>query len=104
MKDDDFLDALTTKFSISAAVVADGDTRKAMIGDKAVADAIKEWAGSDAGKKFVAAPNNSGGGATGGTTGGGSGKTMSSTEFNTLDAKGRAEFMASGGTIVEKAA
>lgn len=71
VKDEDFLDALTTKFSSSAAVVADGDTRKAMMGDKAVADAIKEWAASDAGKKFVAAPNNTGGGAPGGKGGNG---------------------------------
>lgn len=81
VKDEDFLDALTTKFSAGAAVVAEGDVRKAMIGDKAVADAIKEWAGSDAGKKFVAAPNNSGGGAPGGTSGGSSGgKTITVAE------------------------
>jgi hypothetical protein len=73
VKDEDFLDALTTKFAGGATIVADGELRKAMIGDKVVGDAIKEWAVSDAGKKFVAAPNNSGGGATGGAGAGGAG-------------------------------
>jgi hypothetical protein len=34
-----------------------------MIGDKPLADAIKEWAASDAGKKFVAAPSTAAAGA-----------------------------------------
>jgi hypothetical protein len=45
----------------------DGDIRKAMIGDKELTAAITEWAGSDEGKHFVTAANNSGGGALGGT-------------------------------------
>jgi len=81
VKDDDYLDALTTKFATGASVVADGEQRKAIIGDKAIADVIKEWAASDAGKKFVAAPVNGGGGAPGGTTAGGTGKTISRTDY-----------------------
>lgn len=65
VKDEDFIDTLTAKFAVGATVVAEGDARVAKIGDKAVADAIKEWAASDAGKKFVAAPVNGGGGAPG---------------------------------------
>jgi len=51
------------------ALVVDGDTRKAMIGDKDIMTAITEWAGSDEGKHFVAAPINSGGDAKGGKVG-----------------------------------
>lgn len=50
-------------------VTVDGDNRFAVIGDKKLGDWVKEWAGSDAGKSFVAAPVNAGGGATGGKGG-----------------------------------
>ena len=52
------------------ALVVDGDTRKAMFGDKDLVSAITEWASSDEGKHFVAAPNNSGGDAKGSGKGG----------------------------------
>lgn len=42
------------------SLVVDGDVRKAMLGDKDLGEAITEWAGSDEGKHFVAAPVNSG--------------------------------------------
>lgn len=42
----------------------------AVIGDKPLADHITEWAGSDQGKHFVLAPQNSGGGGQGGGGGG----------------------------------
>lgn len=47
----------------SQAVLSDG---KAMIGDKSLSDAVKEWADSDIGKNYCLAPNNSGGNANGG--------------------------------------
>lgn len=46
-------------------MTVDGDNRVATIGSKPLADYVKEWAGSDSGKKFVAAPNHGGGGAGG---------------------------------------
>jgi len=46
-------------------LIIDGDTRKAMLGDKELNDGILAWAGSDEGKHFIAAPSNSGGGAHG---------------------------------------
>jgi hypothetical protein len=46
-------------------LVIDGDTRKAMLGDKDLNEGILAWAGSDEGKHFIAAPSNSGGGAQG---------------------------------------
>ena len=50
---------------------ADGENRVAKLGDKLLADAIKEWASSDEGKHFVAAPGNAGGGAAGSKSGNG---------------------------------
>jgi vacuolar-type H+-ATPase subunit E/Vma4 len=58
------------------SIVADGDTRKAVVGDKPLTDYVAEWAASDAGKHFVAAPVNSGGGAPGGSGGGGGTKVI----------------------------
>ena len=47
------------------SLVIDGESRKAMIGDKDLTTAITAWAGGDEGKHFIAAPSNSGGGAQG---------------------------------------
>lgn len=64
------LKAAKALLSGQVQIAADGDTKVAKVGDKALADYIGEWAKGDEGKFFVAAPNNSGGGANGG---GGSG-------------------------------
>ncbi|MFA5391887.1 MAG: hypothetical protein WC331_10760 [Candidatus Omnitrophota bacterium] len=74
VKDEDYIDVLTNKFGSVASVIAEGDTRKAMFGDKELATAVNEYLSSPAGKKFVAAPVNSGGGANGGGTGGNAGQ------------------------------
>lgn len=103
VKDEDFIDALSTKFAGAASVVVEGDVRKAMIGDKAVGDYVKEWAASDAGKKFVSAPDNNGGGAPGGK-GGATGKTMARAQFDALDHSQRAAFTKDGGKVVDQAA
>lgn len=47
-------------------VIAEGDSHIAKLGDKALSDAITEWAGSDEGKHFVTAPDTSGSGSQGG--------------------------------------
>lgn len=99
VKDPDYIDALAVKFASTASIITDGDARKAMIGDKVAADAIKEWAASDTGKKFIAAPVNSGGGAGGSGGGGGSGKSVTQDAFNSMSPKDRASFMADGGKI-----
>lgn len=49
-----------------AKIKADGGSYSALIGDKPLMDAISEWAASDEGKHFIAAPANAGGGAPGG--------------------------------------
>lgn len=46
-------------------VIAEGDSHIAKLGDKALSDAITEWAGSDEGKHFVTAPDMSGSGSQG---------------------------------------
>ena len=97
-----YLDAVKALHIGQVKVVAEGDERKAMFGDKPLADAIKEWAGTDIGKRFVAAPINGGGGAPGGS-GGESGKIMSTSDFNALNPKARSAFMADGGKIADQA-
>lgn len=49
------------------AIKAEGSEYLALMGDKPLSEAVVEWAQSDAGKPFVAAPDNSGGGAAGGS-------------------------------------
>lgn len=99
VKDEDFIDTLTAKFASGASIKAEGDARVAMIGDKALADAIKEWAGSDAGKKFVAAPDNSGGGAQGGG-GHASGKTITRAAYDADPVAGM-QAVKAGATVVD---
>lgn len=102
--DPDYLEMAKMAHIGKIKIVVEGDERKAMYGDKPVADAIKEWAATDAGKKVVAAPVNSGGGGQGNNGGGASGKTVDSTAFNAMPSKDRASFMADGGAVVDKAA
>lgn len=85
VKDPDYLDLAVAKFSSSAKVTVDGEERKATIGDKPLADHIKEWAATDAGKKFVAAPTNSGGGAGGGDKKKAEEQTMTRSAYDALD-------------------
>jgi hypothetical protein len=82
------------------AVTADGEARVAKVGDKPLADFVKEWAGGDEGKHFVSAPANSGGGAPGGKKGE-AGKTMTRAAFDALDptAKATAGLEASKGEL-----
>lgn len=63
------LKAAKALLSGQVQIVADGDSKVAKVGEKALADFIGEWAKGDEGKFFVAAPNNSGGGANGGSGG-----------------------------------
>jgi hypothetical protein len=91
VKDEDFIDSLTAKFASGASIKIDGDKRVAMHGDKALGDFIKEWAGTDAGKKFVAAPVNSGGGAGGGDGKGAAAQTMTRAAYDALDQNAKAE-------------
>lgn len=65
----EFMDAAKALLKSQAAIKSDGGAYQAVIGDKALTEAIGEWAGG-AGKHFIAAPANNGGGASGGASGG----------------------------------
>jgi hypothetical protein len=66
-----FLPAVKAMLASQVSVVAEGDTRKAVAGDKSLSDFVASWASGDEGKHFVKAPANSGGGAQGGAGAGG---------------------------------
>lgn len=71
----EMMSAVKAMLKSQAVVKAEGDSYKALMGDKALADAVAEWAATDEGKHFVAAQNNNGSGAAGGNgTGGGAAK------------------------------
>lgn len=76
------LKAVRSMLSPMVAIAAEGDSRIAKVGDKALSEFVAEWAAGDEGKHFVSAPANSGGGASGssGSSGGKSFKDMSSEE------------------------
>ncbi|MFA5323524.1 MAG: hypothetical protein WC373_12710 [Smithella sp.] len=78
----------------------EGDKRTPVIGDKSLGDFVGEWAKSDEGKHFVAAPNNGGGGAHGGANDKGGAKTMTRAAFEALDAAGKMDFTKEGGTLI----
>lgn len=84
-------------------IAAEGDTRVAKVGDKALADFVKEWAGTDEGKRLVSAPNNSGGGAPGGGGAGGTGKTVDRATFDGMSQPERMAFTKEGGKVTEAA-
>jgi hypothetical protein len=106
VSDPAYLDAAKALHLPNVKVVADGENRSALYGDKPLADAIKEWAAGDVGKKFVSAPNNSGGGAGGGS-GEGGGKTMTRAAYQELATSNPAQantFVREGGKVVDQAA
>jgi outer membrane murein-binding lipoprotein Lpp/acylphosphatase len=85
----------------SVKLEQDGDIRVARLGEKPLADAIKEWAGGDEGKHFVTAQQNSGGGAAGGSGTGGATPTMTRAQFDALVPAKKAETMRLGITLTE---
>lgn len=87
-----YLNAAKAMFKGQAALKADGGQYQALIGDKPIADAIKEWAATDEGKHFVTAPANNGGGASGGGKGAPSNKNAAQMTPNE-----KAEFIAEHG-------
>ncbi len=105
--DPDYLAAAKSMMAGTAQVVSEGDERIVKVGDKTLADHVKEWASTEPAKKFISAPSNSGGGAPGGKGSGGGGKTMTRTEYNekvVSDPAGTRAFIKDGGTVVNDAA
>lgn len=60
-----FMDAAKALLKGKAAVEMDGDNRLVKADGKDIGEFVKEWAAGDAGKHYVSAPANGGGGATG---------------------------------------
>jgi len=89
-----FMDAAKALLKEKVAVEVEGDERKVVADGKSVGEFVKEWAAGDAGKHYVTAPANGGGGANG-ANGGGSpgGKALADlTEAERVDmAKNRPE-------------
>jgi hypothetical protein len=74
------MDAAKALLKMQATIKAENGEYAALIGDKPIGDYVKEWTNSDAGKHFIAADNNSGGGANGGGNGEPSKQPMTSTQ------------------------
>jgi hypothetical protein len=103
VKNPAYLEAAQAILSSQVTLEADGDKRVAKVGDKPLADFIKDWAASDKGKPFVDAPGNSGGGANGGAGGNNTSKTMTRTAFDALPAPEKMTFSKEGGTVTAEA-
>lgn len=76
----ELMDAAKALLKMQATIKAENGEYAALIGDKPIGDYVKEWTNSDAGKHFVTADNNSGGGANGGGNGEPSKQPMTSTQ------------------------
>jgi len=99
----EFMPAVSAMLKSQVKVVAEGDKRLAVLGDKPLEEAVKEWAASDSGKVFVVAPANAGGGANGSGPQGGTGvKTMKRVEFEQLSpANQQAFILKEGGKVID---
>jgi len=79
-----------------------GDDLTAKIDSDNLSDYVVKWAQGDAGKYFVSAPVNNGGGAKGANgMAKGQTKTITREEFNKMDAKDRPSFFTSGGKVTD---
>lgn len=83
----------------SQVAYADGKT---MVGDKPLSEFVSEWASSDDGKFFVAAPSNSGGGAPGGGKGS-NGNAITREQFEQMQPRQQSDFLLKdGGKVVDE--
>lgn len=101
VKDQDYIDLLKSKHSGLAKVVVDGDNRKVMFGDKDMDTYLTEWTATEAAKKFIAAPGNSGGGGQGGNGNKSAAKTMTRSAFDQMAPDSKASFVKEGGVLTE---
>ena len=92
-----YLKAAKAMLAGQVVLTADGDKRIAKVGDKTLAEFVKEWAASDEGKAFVDAAVNSGGGADGGA-GGGAGDT----DMSKMSPEARLQAINTAGAAAEK--
>lgn len=94
------MDAAKALLKMQATIKAENGQYQAVIGDKALGEFIKEWATSDAGKHFVAADNNSGGGAQGGNSNS-QNKTITRADFEAKSHVERANLAKEGFKVVD---
>lgn len=94
-----FLPAVKSMLKGQVQVKVEGNERKALIGDKPLADFVSEWSKGEEGKHFIAAPANSGGGSTGGGNAGGNAKTMPRSQFEGMSPSEQSSYMKSGGIL-----
>lgn len=95
-----FLPAVKAMLSSQAKIAIDGDVRKAVIGDKDLSAFVTEWATSDDGKHYIAAPQNNGGGASGGSNSTGQ-QFVNRSTFDAMSHPERASFAKNGGKVTE---
>lgn len=96
-----FLPAVKAMLGTQAKVIVDGDSRKAVIGDKELSEFVSAWATTDEGKQFISAPSNGGGGASGGAGGGSNAKVWTRERFDAASHYERAEFAKAGGKVAD---
>lgn len=94
-----FLPAVKAMLGTQGKIVADGDSRKAFIGDKELTEFVSSWATSDEGKHYIAAPGNGGGGASGGSGGSSGQKVWTRERFDAASHFERSEFAKAGGKV-----
>ena len=94
-----FLPAVKAMLGTQAKIVADGDSRKAFIGDKELSEFVSSWATSDDGKHYIAAPGNGGGGASGGSNNSSGAKVWTREKFDAASHFERSEFAKAGGKV-----
>jgi hypothetical protein len=95
----EFLPAVKAMLGTQAKVIVDGDSRKAVIGDKELSEFVSAWATTDEGKHFISAPSNGGGGASGGAGGGSNAKVWTREKFDAASHYERSEFAKAGGKV-----
>lgn len=73
------------------------------VNGKAMKEFVSEWAQGDAGKPYIAADRNGGGGAQGANGGGKANteKTVKRSEFNEMNAEAKAKHFREGGAVVD---
>ena len=96
----EYMDATKALLRQQAAIKEDGENYSAVMGDKPILDAVKEWASSDTGKHFVSAPANNGGGSQGGANGN-SAKVIKRSEWDSMDHVDRATKAKDGYKVVD---
>jgi len=93
-----FMPAVEAMFSSQIKI----EGEDVFLNEKPVSDALKEWAGTDDGKHYVAADANSGGGSDGAGSGGNAGKqTMTREQFDALDAASKMDASQKGVVLTD---